>query len=137
MSNFYPHHLQGLMAQCEIVPMVNQVELHPLLQLGELREFCAQYHIQIEAWAPIMRGQVNRVPALVEIAREYNKTPVQIALRWAYQHNIIVIPKSQSPDRIKSNARIFDFELDSKAMTKIDALDRSFRLGPHPDNFAY
>ena len=136
VSNFYEHHLTALLDSCEIVPMLNQVELHPMLQLPELRKFCVSYQIQVQAWAPIMRGKVNRITLLRSIGARYNKTPAQVALKWAIQHNIAVIPKSEQPSRIKSNAEIFDFTLSAEELQQIDSLDRSIRLGPHPDSFA-
>ena len=136
VSNFYIHHLEPLLEQCRIAPMINQVELHPLLQLPELRRYCTEHNICIEAWAPIMRGKVRRITLLSRLAEKYKKTPVQIALRWAWQNGIVVIPKSSNPQRIRSNTDIFDFSLEEEEMQKIAALDRGRRLGPHPDNFA-
>ena len=136
VSNFYIHHLKTLINDCSVKPMVNQVELHPLLQLRGLRTFCAQHDIQMEAWASIMRGQVSQLKPLVQIAKKHKKTAPQIALRWAWQNGIIVIPKSQRRERIAENANIFDFELDEGDMKRIDALERNHRLGPHPDTFS-
>jgi diketogulonate reductase-like aldo/keto reductase len=136
VSNFYQHHLEELISQCEIIPMVNQVELHPMLQLPELRSYCALKKIQIQAWAPIMRGKVKRIVLLRNLAQKYERTEVQIALRWALQHGISVIPKSENPERIVSNANVFDFALSEAEMKAIDALDRNHRLGPHPDSFS-
>ena len=135
VSNFYESHLEMLLSRCTIAPMVNQVELHPLLQLAGLRDYCAQKGIAIEAWAPIMRGKVKRLLLLKNIAQRYGKTAVQVALRWAIQHGVIVIPKSENPLRIASNADVFDFVLTAEEMSSIDVLDRGKRLGPHPDNF--
>jgi len=89
----------------------------------------------MEAWAPIMRGKVQRIVLLKNIGGRYGKTPVQVALRWALQRGIIVIPKSENPSRIESNADVFDFTLTEEEMSAIQALDRGKRLGPHPDNF--
>jgi len=135
VSNFYQHHLDMLLENCTIPPMVNQVELHPMLQLPELRSYCAQKNILVEAWAPIMRGQVNRITLLKRIGDKYNKTPVQVSLRWAIQHNIIVIPKSVNPLRIEAHADVFDFSLTDEEMKRIDAINRNRRIGPHPDDF--
>lgn len=135
VSNFYEPHLEMLLNQCNIPPMVNQVELHPMLQLANFRDYCAQKQIVVQAWAPIMRGKVQRIVLLKNLGKKYGKTPVQIALRWAIQHGIIVIPKSENPLRIDENAGVFDFFLTEEDMSLIDALDRNKRLGPHPDNF--
>ena len=136
VSNFYEHHIGSLLRSCSILPMLNQVELHPMLQLPELRRYCAELQIQIQAWAPIMRGMVNRITLLRSIGSRYNKTPVQVALRWAIQHRIAVIPKSEQYDRIKSNSEIFDFTLTDEEMYSIDRIHRTMRLGPHPDSFS-
>ena len=135
VSNFYAHHLEMLFQHCSVMPMVNQVELHPLLQLHELQAYCNEKNILLEAWAPIMRGKVRRIVLLQKLGKKYNKSPIQIALRWAIQRGIIVIPKSENPDRIVSNADIYDFSLSEEEMSAIHALDRGKRIGPHPDNF--
>jgi diketogulonate reductase-like aldo/keto reductase len=136
VCNFKEHHLQELLADAEIVPAVNQVELHPRLTQQPLREFCQKHNIQVEAWAPIMRGQLGDNPVLLKIAAKYGKTPAQVILRWDIQHGIVTIPKSVRPERIKENADIFDFELTAEEMAEIDALNRDERTGPDPDVFA-
>ncbi|KPC74675.1 glyoxal reductase [Thermoactinomyces vulgaris] len=137
VSNFQVHHLEDLMADCEVKPMVNQVEFHPYLVQTELRAFCKQAGIQLEAWSPLMQGEVFRVPLLQELAEKYGKTPAQIVLRWDLQHGVVTIPKSVNPDRIKANADVFDFELSAEDMARIDALDKHHRFGPDPDNFDF
>jgi diketogulonate reductase-like aldo/keto reductase len=137
VSNFQVHHLEDLMADCEVKPMVNQVEFHPYLVQTELRTFCKQAGIQLEAWSPLMQGEVFRVPLLQELAEKYGKTPAQIVLRWDLQHGVVTIPKSVNPERIKANADVFDFELSAEDMARIDALDKHHRFGPDPDNFDF
>ncbi|RAK19394.1 diketogulonate reductase-like aldo/keto reductase [Anoxybacillus vitaminiphilus] len=137
VSNFHIHHLEDLMAECEIKPMVNQVEYHPRLTQKELHAFCKQHHIQLEAWAPLMRGGLSDEPTLLEIGKKYGKSPAQIILRWDLQHEVVTIPKSVTPHRIKENADIFDFELTAEEMEKIDALNMNKRIGPDPDNFDF
>ena len=137
VSNFQIHHLQDLMATAEIKPMVNQVEMHPYLQQKELQEFSKLHHIQLQAWRPIMMGEVNHLPAIRSIAEKLGKSPVQVTLRWLVQKEVIVIPKSVKPNRIKDNIDIFDFELSSGDMAAIEALDQGKRLGPDPDNFNF
>lgn len=137
VSNFQIHHLQDLMATAEIKPMVNQVEMHPYLQQKELQEFSKLHHIQLQAWRPIMMGEVNHLPTIRSIAEKLGKSPVQVTLRWLVQKEVIVIPKSVKPNRIKDNIDIFDFELSPGDMAAIEALDQGKRLGPDPDNFNF
>jgi len=137
VSNFLVHHLKDLLSACEIKPMVNQVEFHPRLVQPTLLDFCRSEKIQLEAWSPIMRGKVLDIPELVEIGSRYGKSAVQVVLRWDLQHGVITIPKSARPDRIISNADIYDFELTAAEMATIDQLDRGERVGPDPDNFDF
>lgn len=137
VSNFQVHHLEDLMADAEIKPMVNQVEFHPFLTQEKLRDFCRREGIQLEAWSPLMRGEVVNVPEIVELAEKYGKTPAQIVLRWDLQHDILTIPKSIRAERIRENADIFDFELSAEDMARIDALNRNSRFGADPDNFDF
>ena len=137
VSNFLVHHLKDLLADCETVPMVNQVEFHPRLVQPTLLDFCRTEGIQVEAWSPIMRGKVLEIPELIAIAEKYNKTAVQVVLRWDLQHNVVTIPKSSRKDRLAANKEIFDFELSDEEMSLIDALDRKERIGPDPDNFNF
>ncbi len=135
VSNFHIHHLENLLADCEIVPMVNQVELHPCLTQEPLREYCQKHHIQVEAWSPLMRGQLFEHPLLQELSRKYGKTPAQIIIRWDLQHEIVTIPKSARPERIRENAQVFDFELEAADMARLDELNENRRVGPDPDTF--
>lgn len=137
VSNFLVHHLEELLPHCKVTPMVDQVEFHPYLQLPDLQSFCRANAIQFEAWSPIMKGQVNEIPLLQELAHRFGKTPVQVTLRWEIQKGIVTIPKSVHRDRILSNAEIFDFEIPATDMARIDALDRHHRIGADPDNFNF
>ncbi len=137
VSNFQVHHLEDLMADAEIKPMVNQVEFHPFLTQETLRAFCRKEGIQLEAWSPLMRGEVMNVPEIVELSKKYGKTPAQIVLRWDLQHGVVTIPKSVREERIRENADLFDFELSAEDMAKLDALNRNHRFGPDPDNFNF
>ncbi len=125
------------MSSARIVPMVNQVEMHPHLQQAELKKFSDENGIVLEAWRPIMMGEVNEIPALKEIAEKHSKFPVQVALRWLLQKGVVVIPKSVNPKRIAQNIDLFDFELSEQEMKKIEVLNRNRRLGPDPDNFNF
>lgn len=135
VSNFQIHHLEDVMAHGEIKPMVNQVELHPLLSQPELREFCKKNDIKVTAWGPLGQGRLLDHPVLKEIGEKYGKTVAQVILRWHLQNDVIVIPKSTRLERIKENADIFDFELSAEDMAKIDALNENRRFGRDPDTF--
>jgi diketogulonate reductase-like aldo/keto reductase len=137
VSNFQIRHLQNLMENSEIVPMVNQVEYHPRLTQKELLEFCKDRSIQLEAWSPLMRGEVLQHPVITEIAQQYGKTPSQVVLRWDLQQEVVTIPKSIRAERIAENADIYDFELSADELARIDALNENRRIGPDPDQFLF
>ena len=130
VCNFLPDRLIDMIFSHEIVPMVNQIELHPFYQEKELRQMMTQYNIQPMAWAPFAEGQKNifRNELLSEIGKQYGKSSAQVILRWLYQNNIAAIPKSGHPERIKENFRIDDFTLSSDDMQKIEAMDRGKSL---------
>lgn len=136
VSNFTPVHLQELLETCTVVPMVNQIELHPKFQQYETREFCARHDIQIESYSPLMRGgELLNDPVLLKLADKHQKTPAQIVLRWHIQNGFVVIPKSVTPARIEENVSIFDFVLDGDDMAAIAAMDEGIRIGIDPDAF--
>jgi diketogulonate reductase-like aldo/keto reductase len=137
VSNFLQHHLEKLINKNGLVPMVNQNEFHPYLVQQKLLEFCQHNHIQYQAWSPILKGKVNNIPILIDIAQKYGKTPVQVVLRWDLQKEVITIPKSVHKERIIANADIFDFELSADDIHRIDTLDKNERIGAHPDNFNF
>lgn len=137
VSNFHIHHLEDLMQTATIKPMVDQVELHPRLAQTELRAYCKAQGIQIEAWSPLMQGQLLDNAVIQEIANKHGKSIAQVILRWDLQHGIVTIPKSTKEHRIVENASIFDFELTSEDMTLIDGLNENTRVGPDPDNFNF
>lgn len=136
VSNFHVHHLNDLLQNSEVVPAVNQIELHPLLSQTELRSFCQQKGIQVEAWSPLIRGR-HDIPLLTELADKYHKSPAQIILRWDLQHGIVTIPKSIHTERIRDNANVFDFTLSDEDMQRLDGLNRNERTGADPDNFNF
>jgi 2,5-diketo-D-gluconate reductase A len=138
VSNFQVDHLERLAAETDTVPAVNQIELHPYLLNEEVRSYGESHGIATEAWSPIAQGAVLDDPVITEIASKLDRTPAQVVLRWHIQRNSIVFPKSSTPERIKENFAIFDFELDDDAMDRITGLDRGEdgRTGPHPDEFA-
>jgi len=137
VSNFLVHHLEDFLLHCKVVPAVNQVEFHPELIQPDLLKYCQKKGIQLEAWSPIMKGRVNDIPVMQEIAAKYGKTPVQVVLRWDIQKGVVTIPKSVKAERIISNADFFDFELTPEEMARIDALDQNKRIGPHPDQISF
>ncbi|WP_438482438.1 aldo/keto reductase [Oleiharenicola lentus] len=133
VSNYLVHHLETLLETAEVTPMVNQVEFHPYLLQPELATFCRDHGIVREAWSPLMQGEAAKVPEIVAIAKAHNRTPAQIVLHWDLQHQVLTIPKSTNPKRIKENAGLFDFELTPDDIAKLDQLDRGQRFGPDPD----
>jgi diketogulonate reductase-like aldo/keto reductase len=137
VSNFMQHHLETLLTQAEIVPMVNQMEFHPYLVQQDLIDFCRANQIQYEAWSPMMQGKIFDIELFKELANKYKKTIAQIVLRWDLQKGVITIPKSSKKDRIMSNADIFDFELSKQDMDFLDGLDKGTRFGPDPDTFDF
>jgi 2,5-diketo-D-gluconate reductase A len=137
VSNFQPNHINRLHNDADVVPAVNQIEVHPYLTQGEVRSFCAEHQIAIEAWSPIAQGKVLDDATITSIADSHGKTSAQVVLRWHIQRGDIVFPKSVNPERIKENIDIFDFELSSEDVEAITALNRDERTGPDPDTFDY
>ncbi|MEM6272790.1 MAG: aldo/keto reductase [Bacteroidota bacterium] len=133
VSNFKEHHLNDLLAEATVTPALNQVELHPRLQQFALREFCTARGIVVQAWRPILQGQVNGIPELQAIGERYGKSGVQVTLRWMLQSGISTIPKSTNPARIAHNADVLDFALSEAELRAIAALDKGRRVGPDPD----
>jgi diketogulonate reductase-like aldo/keto reductase len=137
VSNFLQHHLEDVMADATIVPMVNQMEFHPYLVQQDLIDFCTKNTIQYEAWSPFMVGKVFELDFCNQLAEKYRKSVAQIILRWNLQKGVIPIPKSVHGHRIASNADIFDFELSQEDVRYLDSLDRNERTGAHPDHFDF
>ncbi len=137
VSNFKPHHLQAILDEGEIVPVVNQVELHPQFPQDELQAMCQKHNIYLEAWGPIMQGQVDKLNVLEPIATKYNKSVVQVALHWSIQKGNIILPKSVTPSRMQENLELFDFELTDEDMNFIKQLDTGTRIGPDPDEITF
>jgi 2,5-diketo-D-gluconate reductase A len=135
VSNFQPHHLRRLHGESEITPAINQIEIHPYLTQNEVRAFCAEYQIAMEAWSPLAQGLVLDDPTIVSIAKAVGKTPAQVVLRWHIERGDIVFPKSVTPSRIRENIDIFDFELSGEDVEAITALNKNQRTGPDPDKF--
>ncbi|AVG14249.1 Glyoxal reductase [Paenibacillus larvae subsp. larvae DSM 25430] len=137
VSNFHVHHLNRLMEAADVVPAVNQVEFHPRFSQVELRNYCKQKGIQLEAWSPLMQGKLLDNPTLKEIGDKYGKSTSQVILRWDLQNEVVTIPKSVNPERIRQNADLFDFELSEEDMERINGLNKDERNGPNPDEFLF
>ncbi|TYC07168.1 aldo/keto reductase [Micromonospora sp. WP24] len=137
VSNFQVPHLERLAAEAQVVPAVNQIEVHPYFTNDEVREYGSKHNILTEGWSPIAQGKVLDDPTIADLADLVGRTPAQVVLRWHVQRGDIIFPKSTTPARIEENFRIFDFELDDAAMERITALDRGAagRQGSHPDTF--
>ncbi|MFS0735168.1 aldo/keto reductase [Microbacterium sp. 1P10UB] len=145
VSNFMPHHLERLMAEVEVVPAVNQVELHPYFAQPDVQSEDARRGILTQAWSPIggitfypgpwgdERRNVMQDETIGDIARAHGRSPAQVMLRWGIQQGRSVIPKSTNPERIRENFDVFDFELGEDDMARITALDTGVRSGPDPD----
>ena len=122
VSNYSVKQLEKLLSSCSVPPAVNQVEFNPLSYKKNLLEFCGAKGIVLEAYSPLMRGKNLHNPIIKKVAGAHGKSPAQILIRWALQHNAVVIPKSSQRERIKENASVFDFEIGSEEMAMLDAL---------------
>ncbi|WP_141432067.1 aldo/keto reductase [Bacillus sp. 03113] len=133
VCNFEIEHLERLFKECDVKPVLNQVECHPYLSQDALKDFCAKHDIFVEAWSPLDQGgEVLQDEVIQTIAKAHGKTPAQVVLRWHLQSNSIVIPKSVTPARIEENFNVFDFELTADEMEEINKLNRNRRKGPKP-----
>lgn len=137
VSNFWIHHLEYFLPKINIIPAVNQVEFHPYLTQSRLLEFCRERGIQVEAWSPVMQGQVLKIPRIKEIAKKYGKTPAQVVLRWDLQKGVITIPRSGKKKEIVENADIFDFHLEEEDIQAIDSLNRNKSVFPYYDRIPF
>ncbi|MCE5296485.1 MAG: aldo/keto reductase [Euryarchaeota archaeon] len=132
VSNFMPKHLDELLADCDVVPMVDQVELSPYLQQRDVVKKCAEHGIVVEAYSPLTRGKRFGDPRLIAIAREHDKTPAQVLVRYALQKGNVPLPRSKDPVRIRENANVFDFELTGPEMTEMDRWEEGLRVSWNP-----
>ncbi|WP_371602196.1 aldo/keto reductase [Streptomyces sp. NBC_01220] len=136
VSNFLPEHLERLLGETSVVPVLNQIELHPQLQQAESRALHAEHGIATEAWSPLGSGKgLLEVPTVVAVSQKHGRTPAQAVLRWHLQTGNVVIPKSVTPSRIAENIDVFGFELDADDLAAFAALDEGKRLGPNPGEF--
>ena len=139
VSNFQVTHLERLANETDTVPAVNQIEVHPYFTNDEVRGYCAEHDIAVEAWSPIAQGKVLDDPVVTQIAEAAGKSPAQVVLRWHIQRGDIVFPKSVTPKRIEENFALFDFELSDHDVDSLTALNKGEegRTGPNPDTFDY
>ncbi|MET3506398.1 aldo/keto reductase [Halalkalibacter oceani] len=134
VCNFEIEHLERLLNECDVKPVLNQVECHPYLVQKEIKEFCAKHDIFVEAWSPLEQGgDVLKDDVITKIAAAHGKTPAQVVLRWHLQNNTIVIPKSVTPSRIEENFNVFDFALTAEEIEQISQLNINRRRGSHPN----
>lgn len=136
VSNFQIPHLRRLLDEADVVPAINQIELHPLLPQSELRAFHAEHGIRTEAWSPLAQGAVLGDATITRIAAAHDRTAAQVVLRWHLQLGNVVIPKSVTPKRIAENLDVFDFTLSDDDLQAIAGLADGTRTGPDPDVFA-
>ena len=135
VSNFHAEHLSDIIDLSFFTPAVNQIELHPLLIQAELREVNAGYGIVTEAYGPLGVGRLLDNPAVTSVAEAHGKSPAQVLIRWSLQLGNVVIPRSKSPERIKSNLEVFDFELTAEEMDSLNGLDEGTRFRPDPETY--
>jgi 2,5-diketo-D-gluconate reductase A len=137
VSNFQPEHLERIIDATDVVPAVNQIEVHPYFANNELREFSKAHGIAVEAWSPLGKGTELSEPVVRAIAERHGRTPAQVVLRWHLQRGDIVIPKTDTPARMTENLNVLNFELSAEDMADVEALDRgeSGRRSPHPNEF--
>lgn len=137
VCNFKIGHLEELKKTAKIMPMVNQIEIHPCKTQKDMIEYCNKNNIQVVAWGPIMRGKIFSLPLMLELSEKYNKSIAQITLRWHIQNGVIPIPKSSNEERIKANLDIFDFNISSEDIKKIDELNVNEDISGVPANTTY
>jgi diketogulonate reductase-like aldo/keto reductase len=135
VSNFRVEDLERLEAETDARPTVNQIELHPWFQQAELRAWHADHQIVTEAWSPLAQGALLEDETIAAVAARHEKTPAQAILRWHLQLGNVVFPKSVTPERIRENIELFDFELGDAEMAEFERLDRGERIGPDPGTF--
>ncbi|MFZ2966770.1 MAG: aldo/keto reductase, partial [Leuconostoc falkenbergense] len=137
VSNFEIHHLEDLLSYATVKPVMNQIELHPMLDQHEVRAFMDANDIATQAWSPLMQGQILDNAVITAIAAKHGKSAAQVTLRWEFQQGILFNVKSVKVERMIANKDIFDFELSAEEMSEINALNQNLRVGPNPDEFDF
>ena len=135
VSNHLPQHLMHILRNCNVRPMVNQLEFHPGYTQAATVNFCAKQNILAEAWSPMGRGRLLEDPLVLEMAKKYGKAPAQICLRFCLQNNILPLPKSSSPERMKQNLEIFDFDMELEDIYRLMTMPETGWSGQHPEHF--
>ena len=135
VSNYMISHLEDLKKNSSVLPGVNQFEFNPFVFEKEVKEYCQNLGVAVEAYTPIARGRKFKHKEIKRLSEKYGKTPAQLMLRWGLQHNVIVIPKSSNPERIKENADIFDFNINDEDMKVLNSLDENLRYSPNPYSY--
>jgi len=135
VSNFNIDHLEILINQANVKPVLNQVEFHPYLTQTELRNYLSKHEIKMESWSPLMNAEILQDETVNSIAKEINKSPAQVIIRWNIDHDVITIPKSVTPSRIEENFEVFNFSLNDDQIKRLDALNENKRIGPNPAEF--
>lgn len=135
VSNFNIDHLETLINQANVKPVLNQVEFHPYLTQTELRNYLSKHEIKMESWSPLMNAEILQDETVNNIAKEINKSPAQVIIRWNIDHDVITIPKSVTPSRIEENFEVFNFSLNDDQIKRLDALNQNKRIGPNPAEF--
>lgn len=137
VSNFNKSHLEELFSFSSVTPVLNQIEYHPKLTQRDLIDFCKKHDILVQAWSPLMQGQILTNETILKIAEIHNRNAAQIVLRWGLQNNILLVSKSVKTERIISNAELDDFSLTKEEMDTISNLNENLRVGPNPDTFDF
>ena len=135
VANFHEDHLSDIIDLSFVTPVVNQIELHPLLNQAALRAVNAGRDVVTEAYGPLGVGRLLDNPTIVSVAEAHGKTPAQVLIRWSIQLGNVVIPRSSSPERVRSNLEVFDFELTDDEMATLNGLDDGTRFRPDPDTY--
>ncbi len=138
VSNFYPEHIEKIVAETGVTPVINQIELHPDFQQRETRAFHEKHKIATQSWSPLGQGKLLGHPVIAEIAQKLGRTPAQVIIRWHIDNGLVVIPKSVTPSRIVENFKVFDFQLSPEDLQKLNGLDDAgARIGPDPKTASF
>lgn len=133
LSNFLPHHIENILAECTVRPAVDQIEYHPGYSQEAAVQYCKEKGILVQAWSPIGRSRVLEDPLVCELAAKYRVSPAQICLKFAVQRGVVPLPKSSSPERMKQNMDLFSFEMDQEDIWRLATMPQSGWSGEHPD----
>lgn len=133
LSNFLPHHIENILEHCKVRPMVNQIEFHPGYSQEAAVRYCQEQGIQVQAWSPLGRMRISEEPLILELAEKYQVSASQICLRYAIERDVIPLPKSSSPERMRQNQDLFNFKITKEDMYRLETLPQIGWSGEHPD----